>query len=113
MVKGILGIQILGMLFSIIMIYFTFLHYKRNDYKVEGFFLWLALWIGFMFMVVFPTSLDFFIKGVLKFGRRLDFFIVLGFIFLLGMTYYNHYIVKKNNRKVEKVVRAFAFRNKK
>lgn len=111
MVKGILGIQILGMLFSLVMIYFTFLHYKRNEFRIEGFFLWLALWFGFMFMVIFPTSLDFFIRGVLKFGRRLDFFIILGFIFLIGLGYYNYYVVRKNNRKIERIVRALALKN--
>lgn len=108
MVKGILGIQILGMLFSLVMIYFTFLHYKRKEFKAEGFLFWLVLWLCFIFMVFFPTSLDSLIKGVLQFGRRLDFFIILGFIFLIGLLFYNYTILNRTKKKVEYIVRKIA-----
>ena len=111
MVKGILGIQILGALFSLVMIYLSFLHYKRKEYAIESFFFWLILWLGFLFMVVYPTSMDFLIRDVLKFGRRLDFFIVLGFIFIIALMYYNHLIVNSTKRKVEKIIRRIALEN--
>ncbi|MBS3122419.1 DUF2304 domain-containing protein [Candidatus Woesearchaeota archaeon] len=110
-VKGILGIQILGLLFSLVMLYFTFLHYKRKEYSVETFLFWIVLWIGFIFMVIFPTSLDFVIKDILKFGRRLDFFIIGGFIFLIALVYYNYITVKSIRIKVEKVIRKIALEN--
>lgn len=110
-VRGILGIQILGMLFSLVMIYFTFLHYKRKEYPVETFLFWIVLWIGFIFMVIFPTSLDFVIKDILKFGRRLDFFIIGGFIFLIALVYYNYVTVKSVRIKMEKVIRKIAIEN--
>ncbi|MBI4453312.1 DUF2304 domain-containing protein [Candidatus Woesearchaeota archaeon] len=112
-VRGILGIQILGLLFSLIMLYFTFLHYKRKEYPVETFLFWIVLWIGFIFMVIFPTSMDFVIKDVLKFGRRLDFFIIGGFIFLIALVYYNYVTVKSIRIKVEKVIRKIALENAK
>lgn len=112
-VRGILGIQILGMLFSLVMIYFTFLHYKRKEYPVETFLFWIVLWIGFIFMAIFPTSLDFVIKDVLKFGRRLDFFIIGGFIFLIALVYYNYVTVKSVRIKMEKVIRRIALENAK
>ncbi|MBT4541080.1 DUF2304 domain-containing protein [Candidatus Woesearchaeota archaeon] len=108
MVKGILGIQIFGMFFSCIMIYLTFLHYKRKEFSVEIFFFWLTLWLGFIFMVVYPTSLDFLIRGILKFGRRLDFFIVLGFIFLIALMYYNYIVVRYTKKRVERIIREVA-----
>ena len=111
MVKGILGIQICGLLFSLIMIYLSFLHYKRKEFKAEVFFFWLLLWMGFIFMVVFPTSLDVLIKDVLKFGRRLDFFVVLGFIFMISLMYYNYIMVNKTKTKVEKIIRKIAMEN--
>ena len=110
-VKGILGIQILGLLFSLVMLYLTFLHYKRKEYSVETFLFWIVLWIGFIFMVIFPTSLDFVIKDILKFGRRLDFFIIGGFIFLIALVYYNYITVKSIRIKVEKVIRKIALEN--
>ena len=108
MVKGILGIPIFGMFFSCIMIYLTFLHYKRKEFSVEIFFFWLTLWLGFIFMVVYPTSLDFLIRGILKFGRRLDFFIVLGFIFLIALMYYNYIVVRYTKKRVERIIREVA-----
>ena len=74
---GIQGIQIIGMFFCIVMLYLTFLHYKRKEFKVEFFLFWAFAWIGLIIMILYPTSLDFFVRG-LKFGRRLDFFIVFG-----------------------------------
>ena len=68
-------IQLLGLLFGLLMLYFTFLHYKRNEFKIETFLFWALLWVVYILMVIYPTSLDFFVEQ-LKFGRRLDFFIV-------------------------------------
>jgi hypothetical protein len=109
---GIQGIQIIGLLFCIVMLYFSFLHYKRREYNVEVFLFWILVWIGLTIMVVYPTSLDFFVRG-LKFGRRLDFFIVFGFLFLTTLVYYNYLVVNKTKRKIEKIVRKLAIRDHK
>ena len=40
----ILGIQIIGILFGFFMMYYTFLQYKRKEFKMGEYTFWLILW---------------------------------------------------------------------
>jgi len=53
----ILGIQILGIVFSLIMIYLTFLYYKRKYYSKASLLLWTAVWLGALILVLFPQTI--------------------------------------------------------
>jgi len=41
-------------------------------------------------------------------NRPLDFFIVLGFLFLIFLTFFNYTLIKKNQERIERVVRRLA-----
>ena len=103
-------IQLLGLLFGLLMLYFTFLHYKRNEFKIETFLFWALLWVVYILMVIYPTSLDFFVEQ-LKFGRRLDFFVVFGFLFIVALVYYNYLSIHKTKRRMEILTRKIALSN--
>jgi hypothetical protein len=105
-----LGIQILGVLFGIFMGYLSFLHLKRKEFHLGEFSFWLSLWLLFIVISIFPSALDS-IVGRLNFARRLDFFIVGGFMFLIGVTFHNYSIVRRNQNRLEMVVRKLAIRN--
>jgi hypothetical protein len=104
----ILGIQIFGVLFALVMVYLTFLHQKRKEFTVKEYSFWYGAWIAFLLLVLFPRSLDFIIKNVLNVGRRLDFFIIIGFMFLIGIIFHTYTVVRKTQNKIEKVVRKVA-----
>lgn len=104
----ILGIQILGVLFALFMFYITFLHQRRKEFTIKESILWFGAWIIFLLLVIFPTYLDFFIKGVLSFNRTMDFFIVAGFMFMIGMLFHTYIIVRKNQNRIDKIVRKIA-----
>ena len=104
----ILGIQILGILFALFMFYITFLHQRRREFTVKESIFWFGAWIIFLLLVIFPTMLDFFIKDVLDFSRRMDFFIVLGFMFLIGIVFHIYTIIRKTQNKIERVIRKIA-----
>jgi len=104
----ILGIQIAGILFALFMFYLTFLHQKRKEFTSKEYLFWIGSWSVFLILVLFPTSLDFFIKGVLSLSRRLDFFIILGFMFLIGFMFHTYIIIRKTQNKIEKIVRKIA-----
>lgn len=106
------GIQLLGILFGLFMIYLTFLHRKRKDYTVKEAFVWTVLWIGFMYVALFPNSLDFLVKRTLGLQRPLDFFIIVGFMFMVFISFYTYSIVRNNQRKLEEIVRKIAFEKK-
>ncbi|MAF99519.1 MAG: hypothetical protein CMH61_02805 [Nanoarchaeota archaeon] len=109
----IIGIQVLGVLFAGFMFYLTFLHQRRNEFTAKETLFWFGTWVAFLLLVIFPTTLDFFIKGVLGFSRKLDFFIVLGFMFLLGILFHTYIIMRKTQNRVEKLVRHMAIERKK
>ena len=108
----ILGIQLLGVLFGLFMLYLTFLHRKRRDYTTKETFAWIIMWIGFIFVALFPSSLDFLVKRTLGLQRPLDFFIIVGFMFMVFISFYTYNIVRKNQKKLEEIVRKIAFEKK-
>ena len=73
---------------------------------------WMTSWILFLILVLSPTSLDLLIKNWLSFSRRLDFFIVVGFMFLTGLTFYLYTLVRKTQNKLDKLVSKIAIEKK-
>ncbi len=104
----IVGIQVVAVLFAGFMLYMTYLHQRRNEFSTKESLFWFGTWIIFLLLVIFPTTLDFFIKGVLGFARKLDFFIVLGFLFLLGILFHTYLVTRKTQNKLEQLVRKIA-----
>jgi hypothetical protein len=111
MITGLLGIQILGTLFGAFMIYYVFLHYKRRELTTKEYLLWAALWVLFIIFTLFPWLLNPIIKPI-GFARIMDFFIVTGFMFLIGSLFYIYLMVRKNQKRLEEIVRKIAFEKK-
>jgi hypothetical protein len=103
----VLGIQVLGLLFGLFMIYYSFLHFKRKDFTVKEFTVWLLLWLAFIAVSLFPNLLDAIVK-TLRLARTMDFLIIAGFMVLLLMFFYTYAIVRINQRKLEEIVRKIA-----
>ena len=97
-------IQLLGIIFGLAMMYFTFVRFKRKELNSSELITWFLGWILLVIVAISPSSLDFII-GHLNFYRRLDFFVVFGFFLLFGLGFYNYSIVKKMERKLEVFVR--------
>jgi len=102
-----LGIQLLGTLFGLFMLYLSFINYKRKEFTIKEFSFWLILWLVFIFITVSPASLDFIVKS-LKLYRAMDLFIIAGFMFLIGAVFYTYTIVRRNQKKMEEIVRKVA-----
>ena len=110
MVK-ILGIQILGILFGFFMMYYTFLQHKRKEFTIKEYIFWFIFWGVFVIITLFPQILDP-VLTTLNIVRALDFFIIAGFLFLIFIIFYTYTIVRKNQRKLEEVVRNIALKRK-
>lgn len=111
MAPDILGIQILGSLFGIFMIYYVFLHYKRKELTIKEYLFWIGLWVLFIILTLFPWLLSPIVRSI-GFARTMDFFIVAGFMFLIGSLFYIYLIVRSNQKKLEEIVRKIAFEKK-
>lgn len=108
-----LGVQIAGVLFGFFMLYITFLYGKRKEFGSKERIFWVVAWIAFMLLVIFPNALDIIAREVLNISRTLDFLIILGFMFLIGISFHNYILIRKNENKLEKIVRKLALERKK
>ncbi|MBL7054745.1 DUF2304 domain-containing protein [Candidatus Woesearchaeota archaeon] len=108
----ILGVQIIGALFGAFMMYYTFLHYKRREFKKTEYAFWFALWALFIIVTIVPNVLDPIVK-TFSFARTLDLFIITGFLFLAGISFYMYTATRKTQNKLEQVVRKIAFKEAK
>ena len=103
------GVQIIGLLFGLVMIYLTFLYYKRANYDKRGLIFWFLIWIGFIFLAVFPQTV-YGVMELLRIERTADFFYVSGFLLFSVVLFYVYNITKKNQKQLESVVRKIAFK---
>ncbi len=108
----VLGIQILGVVFGIFLMYFTFLHYKRREFRAGELIFWSFIWALFVFLVLFPYTLSF-VAQSLRLVRIMDLFTIAGIMFLVVLTFYSYMMNVHTRRKLEQIVRALALRRKK
>ncbi|MEK6984033.1 MAG: DUF2304 family protein [Nanoarchaeota archaeon] len=107
----ILGIQIIGSLFGVFMIYYSFLKYKRREFTQKEFGFWLFVWMLIILIGLFPFLLD----PVVRIGgflRALDLLIISGFLFLIAAVFYTYTIARKNQNQLEAVVREIAIKKR-
>lgn len=107
MAPDILGIQIVGTLFGVFMLYYTFLNFKRREMTAKEYGAWTFLWAVFLLVAIFPQILDPIVRS-LSLARTMDFFIILGFMFLFGTSFYTYLLVRKNQKRIEEIVRKVA-----
>lgn len=108
----VLGIQIAGFLFGLFMIYYSFLNYKRREFTSKEFSFWLSLWIVFIVITLFPFLLDPIVK-TFGFFRTLDLLVISGFLFLIAAIFYTYTLTRKNQKRLETVVREIAIKRDK
>ncbi len=103
------GVQIVGVLFSLVMIYLTFVYYKRGNYSVKSFILWQLVWIATLVLIGRPQT-AYGLMQALQIERTADFIVMAGFTFFSVVIFHMYVIVKKTNRKMEELVRKIAIR---
>ena len=105
----IMGIQIIAILFALFMMYYAFINYKRNQLRKGEFIFWFVVWVVFLIFSIFPMSLKR-LATTLNIYRTMDFLIILGFFFVIALLFYNFVQVRKNNYRLEELVRKIAFK---
>jgi len=106
------GIQFIGVLFALIMIYLTFLYYKKQSYSTKSFALWMTIWSVFLLATFFPSTL-YGLMEELSIQRTVDFFIIGGFLFFTAIIFHLYVIIKGLENKIEKIVTEMAKRRAK
>lgn len=107
----ILGLQITGILFSLFMLYFALLHYKKGQLNGMEISSWVVIWTGAIFVILFPEIIRVYAESF-AISRVLDLLIAGAFIvtfILVGSAYIR---VKKLEKKIEELIRKLALKEK-
>jgi hypothetical protein len=100
-------LQGLGLLYLLLMLYMTFLYYKRNHYSARNFAFWVVVWLFGILLLLFPQTSSV-ITQTLAVPRVIDFYLILGLMFFSIISFLSYLTVKRNERKVEDLVRRLA-----
>lgn len=106
-----IGIQIFGVLFALVMIYFSMLYYKRKNYGKASLGLWLSVWIGLIIVLVIPALISSVMRW-LSISRAVDAYVTVALVLITGIVFYLYGLVKKMEKQMEKLVRAQALKKK-
>lgn len=107
LIKMVLGIQLIGIMFGIFMIYLTFLNYKQNKFNGKEWIVWCILWITFLVVILLPSILNPFLEA-LHLYRAMDLYISLGFLFFILIIFNTHSSLRKVQQQVEIIVMELA-----
>ena len=104
----IVGLQISALIFSLVMIYFALIHYKKGVLNGVEMFFWLLIWVFSIFAVVFPDLLKIFARTFL-FARLFDMMVFGGFFLVILLATKSYITTKKLEKKLEDLVRKQSF----
>ena len=95
----IIGIQIIGLLFSFSMIYFAVLAFKRKELTKVEIYSWSILWAFAIIGIIFPEIFRKFSMTFLV-TRVFDMMVIGGFIVIVSLTAISYLRVKRNEKKI-------------
>lgn len=105
----ILGLQVIALIFSLVMIYFAYLHFRRGEINVLEILFWFTAWVGAIFMALFPEIFRIF-SAKIAISRAFDLAMIGGFILVIPAVYSAYIRTKKIEKKLEELVREEAKR---
>src|SRR3989344_7712217 len=100
----ILGLQVIALVFSLIMIYFAYLHYRRGEINGLEILFWLMVWTGAIFIAIFPEVFRAF-SATIAINRAFDLAMIGAFILIIPTVYISYVRTKRIERKIEELVR--------
>jgi len=103
------GLQIASIAFSIFMMYFAYVGYRRKHFEKWGLLLWNVVFILVIISALLPTIFSPFAQ-VLKIARVFDLFTVAGIFFLLVITFLNFLQIHKLNGKLSHFIQKEALK---
>lgn len=107
----IIGLQVVSIVFSLMMLYFAYLHYQRGEINGMEIFSWFLIWTVTIGIVIFPQVLQAFAQ-TFAISRVFDLMVVGGFILVITIAYKAYIKTRRLERKMEEFVRAEALKKK-
>lgn len=108
--SGLLGIQLISLLFAFFMLYVAFIHFKKKNINLLEFSFWLIIWSSFIFFALFPRVLDPLLKRIFVY-RAMDLLMIVAFMILTYLGFQNHIGIKFLQRQHQSLIRDLALKN--
>jgi hypothetical protein len=108
----IIGLQVIALLFAFSMIYFAVLNFKRGELNGTEIASWLVMWTVAIIVIIFPELLQSFARTFLV-TRVFDLMVIGGFILVISMVSVAYLRTKRNEKKLEELIRRDALKGKK
>ncbi len=105
-------VQTLGIAYLLFMVYLSFLYYKRNNYSLTSFVFWVVVWSAGALLLVIPQSISALTQRI-SVARVIDFYLILGLMFFSIVCFVTYAAVKRNEAKIEDLVRRLAIEDSK
>lgn len=103
------GFQIIAIIFSLVMIYLAYLHYRRKEIGKEEFVSWWIVWTATTIIVIFPDLLKSFASKFLI-TRVFDLMVIGGFILVITLAYQAYIKARRLEQKLSRLVRERAIK---
>src|SRR3989338_6392647 len=100
-------IIIVGLVFSVVMLYFTHLYYRRGQFSRKDAALWGIVWTGFGVLLLTYQQLSQ-VSALFGVVRFLDFITILAVMALFAVMFYLFERMRGLQKKIEQVVEAVA-----
>ena len=101
---NIITLQVVLLAFALLMTYSLFLHWKKKNISNKFFMAWLVIFVIFIFLALFPKSLEPLLKE-LFIVRLMDLGMIGTFMILTYVTIENNIKIRNLEDKIEKLVR--------
>lgn len=103
------GIQVIGVIFGLIMIYLSYIYLKKKQFDGIDFLFWMTIWICFIIAIVFPDSLNLFVEG---FGvvRAMDLLMIIAFIGSFSLLFFVYRKTKENSKRLARLIEGIALK---
>lgn len=99
--------ELIGLLFALIMMYFTYVEYKKSRLTTNSFVFWLVIWLGSVLLIFLHPYVNL-ILPTIRIVRVLDLYMIFAFMFLFCVIFYLFTIIKHVERRMETLVRQVA-----
>lgn len=104
-----ISIQLVGVLIALAALHLTYLYYKRASFTKIECIIWALIWLGFLFVTIFPRAL-FPIVGYLGLQRSMDLIMIIAFIILFALSFQNYIVIRRQGKQIEKMARQSALK---
>lgn len=108
----ILGLQITGLLFALMMVYFAILHFKKGHLNAIEIASWIIIWVLVIFIVLFPEIVRIYAASF-AISRVLDLLVAGAFIVVFVMVTGAYIRVNQLEKRIDDLVRKLALKEKK